>query len=572
MLEEFVSNFHFLRPWVLSFLLIPILFYFYVFKNDANLSSWEKVCDKNLLKFLLIKGTSSKRKIGVLFMYLGLLSAVIAASGPSWKKIETSAINNQQPVMILLNLSTDMLNTDIKPSRLDRAKMEISQFLKQLKSSESGLIVYTDEPFLISPLSTDHEIVINLLESVNADIMPTNGDRLDRAIELAVKKIKGSGYENGNIVLFTSDAGASFNASVQETLKSVQAGVFINVVNINNQKNSKLETIAKDGKGIYMQVGQDMQNLVKDIAGKKENYRKSKNKTAEWLDFGWFLLFIPMLCCLNFFRKGMLAIIILIAFSLDASAGFLFSDNYEAMKKFERKDYKTAAQKFKQTDWKGVSLYKAGDYENAAKMFADKTDIESKYNYANALAKSGQIDEAIKKYEEVLQENPKHEDAAFNLEYLKKQQQNNSKNQKNDNKQNKDQNQKNNDQNQESEQEQNNQSQASEQEQNQEENNDNQEAKAENMMAQAQAEEEQEDKQSKDNSKDNMDNKQNKEQNQSMQEQKVPKAQAKQGDKDEKYDEEVQAKVQRFREIPDDKGGLLRAFIQQEYLKKRYGD
>ena len=41
---------------------------------------------------------------------------------------------------------------------------------------------------------------------------------------------------------------------------------------------------------------------------------------------------------------------------------------------------------------------------------------------------------------------------------------------------------------------------------------------------------------------------------------------------DEKYDEEVQAKVQRFREIPDDKGGLLRAFIQQEYLKKRYGD
>ena len=52
-MEEFLTEFHFLRPWVLLLLIIPVMYFFYVFKNDANLSSWEKVCDKKLLDFLL---------------------------------------------------------------------------------------------------------------------------------------------------------------------------------------------------------------------------------------------------------------------------------------------------------------------------------------------------------------------------------------------------------------------------------------------------------------------------------------------------------------------------------------
>ena len=42
--------------------------------------------------------------------------------------------------------------------------------------------------------------------------------------------------------------------------------------------------------------------------------------------------------------------------------------------------------------------------------------------------------------------------------------------------------------------------------------------------------------------------------------------------KDEEYDEEIQARAQQYREIPEDPGGLLRAFIRREYERNRYGD
>ena len=121
MIMDFINNFHFLRPWFLLLLIIPAVFYFILFKNDENLSSWEKVCDKKLLDFLLIKGNNRRRKFSVFLIYAGLIFSVLATAGPTWQKEEQPFLVNNNPVMILLNLSTDMQQTDISPNRLTRA-------------------------------------------------------------------------------------------------------------------------------------------------------------------------------------------------------------------------------------------------------------------------------------------------------------------------------------------------------------------------------------------------------------------------------------------------------------------
>ena len=572
MFNSIISNFHFIRPWVLLFLLIPLLFRFYMFKNDENLSSWEKVCDKKLLNYLLIKNKKSKRRLSAFMMYLGLITAIISASGPSWEKIQTPALSNYNPVMIVLNLSTDMLEDDVKPTRLDRAKLEIKNILEQLKSSESGFIVYTDEPFLISPVSSDSIIITNLLDAVSNDIMPLNGDRPDRAIEMAKQKIKDAGYENGNIILFTADSGMYFDSTLSQAQKSAQEGISVNIVNMSADKNEKLEQIANAGQGVIISANEGIKELVDKIYLPKDKFKKSKNKTSEWLDFGWYLVCVPMICCLAFFRKGVLIIIFLISISSVSQADFLYSDNYLARKEFKAKNYKQAAKSFDNEKWKAAAYYKDGNYAQAIKLLADKNDIESRYNYANSLAKSGNLDEAIKTYEEVLKQEPEHKDAKYNLEYLKKhQQQNDSKNKKQnqngkqDNQNKNESNEQNNRQNQSNQQNQN-------AEQKQDKDDKQQEAKAQNIKAQAQADQEKNNEHSENNSEDNKENEQNKKNENTLQQQKTPQLNAKQGDKDEKYDEQVQAKVQKFREIPDDKGGLLRAFIKQEYMKNRYGE
>lgn len=574
MIMDFINNFHFLRPWFLLLLIIPAVFYFILFKNDENLSSWEKVCDKKLLDFLLIKGNNRRRKFSVFLIYAGLIFSVLATAGPTWQKEEQPFLVNNNPVMILLNLSTDMQQTDISPNRLTRAKMEIISLLEQkaLADAESGLIVYTAEPFMVSPLSNDAGLIANLLPAVDVDIMPLNGDRPDRAIDMAVEKIKAAGYTRGSVVLFGAAAGTDLKAALSAAGKAAAAGININTVNVSTESNAGLAQIARAGGGLAVSSASvDMSRLVRHMTEKTINDKKESMDFSEiWKDFGYYLLFIPLLCCLYFFRRGLLVMAFICLISSPASAGFFLNDNQEAMKFYEKGEYEKAAGHFKDEQWQASSWYQAGDYVRAADLFAKAKDVEGVYNYGNALAKSGDIGGAIKQYEEVLKQNPDHEDAKYNLEYLKQQQKQQQQQQQKQNESQQDnQNQDNKRQNSDSDRQEQEQSPQNQQQNAAQNDSSASEQEQQQSPSPANSEESEEQNQSRENSETPQGNKQNPSQTAEMRQQ--PAAPAKEGAKDEQYDEEAQARAQRFREIPEDKGGLLRAFIYKEYMKNRYG-
>ncbi|MDR1026693.1 MAG: hypothetical protein LBL47_04765, partial [Lactobacillus sp.] len=99
-MSEFISNFHFIRPWYLLLLLPVVAMGWKFLRYTPNKSSWEKVCDKKLLEFLLVKGSSSLRKFVTYLTAAGLIFSIIAISGPAWKKKEVPTLSSDNPVMI----------------------------------------------------------------------------------------------------------------------------------------------------------------------------------------------------------------------------------------------------------------------------------------------------------------------------------------------------------------------------------------------------------------------------------------------------------------------------------------
>ncbi|MDD4556636.1 MAG: VWA domain-containing protein [Alphaproteobacteria bacterium] len=565
-MNEFIENFHFLRPLWLLLLILPILFYFKYYKGAKNKSAWEKVCDKNLLAFLLIKGSSKTRKsIGYLAM-TAIITSLIAISGPTWQKKEVPSLSPENPTMILLNLSTDMLQTDVKPNRLEAAKYKIIDLLKEIKFAEVGLIVYSDEPYLISPITEDVALISNLLRAIDTDIVPTNGDRLDRAINLATESLKNGDYPLGNLIIFTPDVSQKLDLVIKETQNAYAKGYVTSFINMSVEDNEKLEHIAKVSHGTYQKYtinDQDIDAIAKQ-ANQKVNdiLKKSENLSTLWQDFGYFLVIIPLFCCLYFFRRGVFVFILVFGFSNIAHAGFFENANQQALRYFQQGRFEKASETFKNSNWKASSYYRLNDFEKATQEFAKDNSIEGFYNQGNALAKSGKIEEAIKKYEEVLKQNPEHEDAKFNLEYLKQQQ--NQQNQENqDNKENQD----------NQEDQKNNQSSA-QQDSNQQNEQKNQEQQEGNNQEQKDSQQPQQ------GEKDNQPQKSEQNQKKPINPSESPeeeselegkqKTEEAQKDGEEDWSEERQAREQQYRDIPEDPGGLLRAFIYKEHLKNRY--
>lgn len=613
------QDFHFLRPYWLLALVIPVLLFGMIMGKTYVQSAWSKVCDKNLLDFLLVKGSGQKGNYLKYSMPFSALFLVIALAGPTWMKKDNPALSMDNPVMILLNMSGEMWNKDVSPNRISRAKYVVKDLTSTLKNTESGLIVYSREPFVITPLTEDGAIIDNLLPALEMNIMPQDGDRLDRAVDLAVERMKNVGFSNGNIIVLTSNIGERFDKVLESAAKASHEGFDVNIINMNSVENDKLKMVANKGNGVYLRYNQSLSSLIdkiNDITMKE--IKQSQNMQTVWTDSGWYFLWFPLILLLGYFRRGLIFLFILgmfEAYSNTASANWFLNNNQQGLKNFEKQNYDVAADKFTDQRWKGAALYKKGDYAAAYESFSKKDDAVALYNQGNALAKMGKIDEAIKKYEEALQKKQRFPDAKFNLEYLKKQKQQQQKqqSQQKDKKQNEQQNEKNTQQNAEQNEQQ---DKKDDLQKKQSENQDSSMTDSKKNPSQAESSKEQSEDVSKDNedseqqsseidksqqkeneSSSKKENNASKEQSQKQQtdasdkngeqndnknisdikEDEAQKTDEKKelsisaGDENQKNKrEKIKAKMQKFRQVPEDKGGLLRAFIQKEYARKRY--
>ncbi len=574
-MEEFITNFHFLRPWWLLLLFLPLIGFVRSFRGQVLQSSWQKIVDARLLNFLLIRGSSSQRRFLSLIAFIGFITAIIAATGPSWQKVELPTLETKNPTMILLNMSSDMKINDLTPSRLERAKYKIKDLLQMLGGTQVGLEVYSGEPFVISPLTDDMKVLTNLLSVIDYNIMPLNGDRLDRAIGLAVERFRGAQYQNGEIIVLAPDVGQNFEQAMDAAKKANNLGYKLNVISTSAKESEKLAMIAQAGGGTYSVLqynDSDIMPLAQKIIAQQNELTEGRNWQSVWLDYGWYLLIIPLLCCLYFFRRGILVIVWVGMFGTSAHASFFFNANQDALKAFNKQDYVTAAKTFEEAQWKGSSYYRMEDYDKAYAEFTKSSDQTALYNQGNALAKGGKIKEAIAKYEEVLKMNPQHEDAKFNLDYLKKQQEQQQQKQKQEQQKNQPQPQ---NQGQEDQKNQNQKSQTSSEQQNDEQqqqknDNNNGKGKSDSNIT----EQQEQDNQDKQSSEANQQSPQelDKASEQEQQSEQRGGAIQQQGQEDEEYDEKIQARAQQLREIPEDPGGLLRAFIAQEYRRNRYDE
>ncbi|MEE6207606.1 MAG: tetratricopeptide repeat protein [Alphaproteobacteria bacterium] len=651
---EWLTEFHFLRPYLLVGLIFPLVLLWGLWKNGRMQSSWADVCDENLLNYLLVRGQSKQRRIPVVLAAIVSFALVTAIAGPTWTKKDNPALSVDNPVMIVLHLAADWQVKDVSPNRSTRSKYLIKDMLKELHTTETGLMVYADKPFIITPMVEDPQIIDNLLPAINIDIMPSNGNRIDLAIDKSVQHLKEIGYTKGNLIILAADVDERFDAALSGAQKAHAEGFDVNVIKVSGLDGSKLQMVAEKGNGLYLNYTENLTPLtakINDIMNKE--IKQSKNMQSVWEDMGYYILWLPFVLLLFYFRKGVLAVITLFLFISPATAGMFLNNNQEGLQYFKSGNYDKAAQTFEDVQWRGASAYKNGDFEQAYNEFANGNDTTSLYNQGNALAKGGKIEDAIQKYEEVLQQDPDFEDARFNLEYLKKQQKNQQqqkqeqKKQNQDNKkqqqknqqqqnQQQDQDNKENQQKNEQQQEQNPDEQQEQQEQqqkqqnNQQQNQDKQEQKQKQPQQQDGTKEDQNQQQRQEQQDQNSDEQPEEKEQQQGQEKQTPSSEKQQdegdsggsgneknsnpqrksdeednkqpnaeaeaekqmmyGNEDEKSEqaaqalqtqagaqsvedkEKIRARLQKFREIPEDKGGLLRAIIHQEYEKSKYED
>ncbi len=319
-----MSEFHFMRPWMLlAFIPLAIALSALLFKSREN-HQWSKVCDPHLLKHLLMNISGKSRYLSLFLITLTGIAIVLALAGPTYKKIPIPSFSKEEATVIALDVSKAMLAQDIRPSRLQRAKYKIHDILNKIKEGRVGLVVFTEEPFLVSPLTKDNETLKLLLPEIHSNIMPVGGSNIQGGLELAKEVIKRGGYQKGHIILITANKAKTNDIDYAAQLK--KEGIEVSVLAMSTALGapavddqgrdfiSKLDKVsltklAKAGGGalaLFTGNDNDLKRLLAYTDSAFKDYSKDDETVVKWKDEGRYLLFFIIPIVLFAFRQGWL--------------------------------------------------------------------------------------------------------------------------------------------------------------------------------------------------------------------------------------------------------------------------
>jgi Ca-activated chloride channel family protein len=114
---------------------------------------------------------------------LGLI--IIALARPQWGSEVREIQQEGLQVMVALDVSQSMLAQDIKPSRLDRAKLEIADLMQRLEGDEIGLVLFSGASFVQVPLTSDYQSALNYMDSAGPNSISRPGTVIGDAIRTA---------------------------------------------------------------------------------------------------------------------------------------------------------------------------------------------------------------------------------------------------------------------------------------------------------------------------------------------------------------------------------------------------
>ncbi|WP_095111445.1 tetratricopeptide repeat protein [Pseudomonas sp. Irchel 3H7] len=428
---------HWFRPWWL--LLLPLLGWliWQLWHRQKRAGRWQMILPPAFHATLLSGGSGRDSKLPWIALGVAWLLTILALLGPSWERVEQTSQKPADPLVVVLELTPEMLATDSPPTRLEQARRKLFDLLQARSDAQTAIVVYAGSAHTLVPLSDDLATSRNLLDALKPSLMPESGHRADLAVSKALALLKQGALGQGRILLIGSSLNEEERQGIRRALNGESAQLLM--LGIGTAEGAPIAqedgSFLKDEQGAIRVPQLDSPGLSAFLNSVGGEYHPARLDEADlgalgllngprslrddgqtvrldtWADQGYWLLLPLLLLAACAGRRGWLFCLPLLLCLPQPSYAFDFEDlwlrpDQQGLHLLKQKRPAEAAQHFDDHQWQGVALYEAGDYSGAAQRFAEGSDARAHYNRGNALAKSGELEAAIDAYEQALELQP----------------------------------------------------------------------------------------------------------------------------------------------------------------------
>ena len=225
---------------------IPVLVLGIIFYNRWKKKSLSLFGDGKLLKELMHSYSKGRTQIKNVFTMLIFTFLIIGIANPQVGTKMEEVKREGVDLMIAIDLSNSMLAEDIKPNRLEKAKLAISRLIDKLEGDRIGLIVFAGEAYVQLPITTDYSAAKLFLSTVNTNIVPTQGTKIAKAIDLSVQSFDMENVQNKAIIIIT-DGESHDEKAIESAQQAQELGIFVHTLGMGLSKGGPIPIYNKYG-------------------------------------------------------------------------------------------------------------------------------------------------------------------------------------------------------------------------------------------------------------------------------------------------------------------------------------
>jgi Ca-activated chloride channel family protein len=414
---------------------------------------------------------SGRRWIKAFLLLAAVLFTAVALAGPRygyhWQKIHQRGVD----LIIALDCSRSMNATDIRPTRLERAKREVFDLLAMLQGDRVGLVAFAGTAFLQCPLTLDYSAFNLFLNTLTPDYLPVGGTNITAALDTAQKSFDPKSDTDKAVILITDGENTGEGDPVQAARKLDKMHIKLFCIGVGGTQGvpipapgggfekdrsgqivlsrldqDTLKKMAAVTGGIYVHsVAGDMDlNVIYHDEIRKHMEAKTLSSTRKqvWEDRFQWPLALALLCLLAEFmlpvtRKTIAAALLAMMIVLPAHPAAA-NDTHKGIDAYNKGHYQKALKHFIDAQLNAPDnpdslynvadgYYKTGNFDAAAENYKQVLKTKNKdlkrralYNLGNTEYRRGNAKEAIKDYQAALAIDPQDRLSKENLEFVKK--------------------------------------------------------------------------------------------------------------------------------------------------------
>lgn len=457
------------QPWWLLLIVAPLLSRLLP-QQDRRHPLLEQFIARHLW-IQLLTGTNTRSRTRTTRFMLAWLLACIALAGPTAQtQQQVDELKQQANIAIVLDISPSMRVADVSPSRIGYSKQLLTDLAQQLKGQRVALIVFSANAYTVLPLTSDNNVLTQMIEAMDPTLASVTGSNLSRALQLAQQALDvpaaGEEQANDGLVLLISDGEIHDNGALAASRRLHQAGhtlytlgvgtgqggpvpfatgKFITAGNeliISRLNRETLRTLAQSGGGDYADLHPEVwPRILEIIDGLKRPVESSSQRRSGTPLFPWFLALALTIFIWNGVRRPAQSWAVALLLTLPLTTISPPSeatpwDETKGLHLLKQENNKGALELYKQLKnyngyiGSGVAAYRIGQWQQAFDAFdraltlasSNEEKARAAYNRGNALVQLGQIDAASSAYKSALFWHPGYAKANHNLALLQRQQ------------------------------------------------------------------------------------------------------------------------------------------------------